>query len=148
MSTPSHPHRAPQSPHCPRVDQRGFGVVRSDLELSQLMCELFEQEEAHARSRRTHALIPAMVVGRTKERLTFHSTNGLIQDPMVLYRASKITNVWSDEEKTTFHEKWAKIEISRFYNLCFFDTFPGMLLIRRISRRYRCLFLASRLLTV
>ena len=28
-----------------RVDQRGYGVVRSDLELSQVMYELYEQEE-------------------------------------------------------------------------------------------------------
>ena len=30
-------------PH--RVDQRGFGVVRSDAELKELMYELYEQEE-------------------------------------------------------------------------------------------------------
>jgi len=28
-----------------RVDQRGFGVVRSDAELKELMYELYEQEE-------------------------------------------------------------------------------------------------------
>ena len=28
-----------------RVDQRGYGIVRSELELSQVMCELIEQEE-------------------------------------------------------------------------------------------------------
>ena len=96
------------SPRClrvSRVDQRGFGVVRSDLELSQVMCEFFEQEEAPARSRRTHALIPAMVLGGPEERLAFYSTNGLIQDPMAVYRASKITNVWADGEKTIFREK-------------------------------------------
>ena len=31
--------------HMCRVDQRGYGVVRSDLELSQVMYELYEQEE-------------------------------------------------------------------------------------------------------
>jgi hypothetical protein len=97
--------RREQQERLMRVDQRGFGVVRSDLELSQVMCELFEQEEAPARSRRTHALIPAMVVGGPEKRLAFHSTNGLLQDPMTVYRASKVTNVWADEEKTIFREK-------------------------------------------
>lgn len=63
--------------------------------------------QAPARSRRTHALIPAMVVGGPEERLMFHSSNGLIQDPMALYRAAKLTNVWSDEEKKTFREKYS-----------------------------------------
>lgn len=37
----------------------------------------------------------------------FRSSNGLIQDPMALYRAAKLTNVWSDEEKKTFREKYS-----------------------------------------
>lgn len=47
-----------------------------------------------------------MVVGGPEERLMFRSSNGLIQDPMALYRAAKLTNVWSDEEKKTFREKY------------------------------------------
>ena len=110
-----------------RVDQRGFGVVRSDLELSQVMCELFEQEEAPARSRRTHALIPAMVLGRPEERLAFHSTNGLIQDPMAVYRASKVTNVWTDEEKTIFREKYVHTCTTLNFNFTpvFFTNFTA-----------------------
>ena len=79
--------------------------MRSELELSQVMCELIEQEEAPARSRRTHALIPAMVLGGPEERLAFRSTNGLVQDPMSLYHSSKVINVWDDKEKAIFREK-------------------------------------------
>ena len=62
--------------------------------------------QAPARTRRTHALIPAMVVGGPEEKLAFHSSNGLIQDPMAVYRAAKLTNVWTDEEKKIFREKY------------------------------------------
>jgi nuclear receptor co-repressor 2 len=98
--------RREQQERLMRVDQRGYGVVRSDLELSQVMYELYEQEEAPARTRRTHALIPAMVAGGPEEKLAFHSCNGLIQDPMAMYRAAKLTNVWTDDEKKTFREKY------------------------------------------
>lgn len=136
-------------------------MVRSDLELSQVMCELYEQEEvseqsllsvcsatmtssyacipelslgacvslhvqAPARSRRTHALIPAMVVGGPEERLVFHSINGLIQDPMAVYRAAKLTNVWSDEEKKIFREKYDLYKIHIFKIYLFLPLEPGM----------------------
>ena len=47
-----------------------------------------------------------MVAGGAEEGLAFHSTNGLIQDPMAVYRAAKLTNVWADEEKKIFREKY------------------------------------------
>ena len=30
---------------------------------------------------------------------------GLITDPMAMYRESKVTNIWTDEEKRVFKEK-------------------------------------------
>ena len=40
--------------------------------------------------------------------MAFHSTNSLVQDPMALYRAAKITNIWTDHEKAVFREKCVK----------------------------------------
>ncbi len=75
-----------------------------------------------------------MVTGGSEERVQFHNTNGelarcpllpgvvaplpeclspplapplagLIKDPMAVYRAAKLANVWTDEEKKIFREK-------------------------------------------
>ncbi len=86
-----------------RVDQRGFGVVRSDAELHELMYELSNKEAAPARYRRTHAMIPPMVLEERESR--YFSTNGHVEDVMVLHRELKVTNIWTEEEKSTFREK-------------------------------------------
>ena len=88
-----------------RVDQRGFGVVRSDADLSELAIELLEQEEASVRYHKTHASIPPMVIDKKEQGARFYSSNGLIADPMAVYRETKLINVWSDEEKRLFREK-------------------------------------------
>ena len=88
-----------------RVDQRGFGVVRSDAELSELAYELFEQEEASVRFRKTHATIPPMLIDRREREMRFYNNNSLIPDPMALHRESKFTNIWTDEEKAIFRDK-------------------------------------------
>ena len=84
------------------MDQRGFGVVRSDAELNELMYELCNKEEAPARYRKTHAVIPPMLVD---ERSKFVSSNGHIDDVMAVHRDLKFCNIWTDEEKSTFREK-------------------------------------------
>lgn len=88
-----------------RVDQRGFGVVRSDAELNELMYELYNKEEAPARYRRTHAVIPPMLVDERDQRSKFISSNGHIDDVMAVHRDLKFCNIWTDEEKNTFREK-------------------------------------------
>lgn len=92
---------------CPlRVDQRGYGIVRSDAELKEIMYELCEQEEAPVRYRRTHAVIPPMLIEEREKRVKFFNSNGLISDPMALHRDSRfIGGAWSEEEKTIFRDK-------------------------------------------
>lgn len=88
-----------------RVDQRGFGIVRSDAELKEIMYELCEQEEASVRYHRTHATIPPMLIEESEQRVRFYNTNGLISDPMALHRDSRFVNIWSEEEKAIFRDK-------------------------------------------
>ena len=104
-------HVASLFKHCPlfplhRVDQRGFGVVRSDAELSELAYELFEQEEASVRFRKTHATIPPMLIDKKEREMRFYNNNGLIPDPMAVHREAKFSNIWTDEEKAIFRDKY------------------------------------------
>ena len=92
-----------------RVDQRGFGVVRSDAELKEIMCELYEQDEAPVRHRRTHAAVPPMLVEERERNLRYDNKNGLIADPMALHRESCFMYMWSDEEKATFRDKLVQL---------------------------------------
>lgn len=87
------------------MDQRGYGIVRSDAELKEIMYELNEQEEAPVRYRRTHATIPPMLVGESERKVQFVNNNGLVSDPMALHRDSRFISVWSEEEKTIFRDK-------------------------------------------
>lgn len=100
-----------------RVDQRGYGIVRSDAELKEIMCELSEQEEAPVRYRRTHAVIPPMLLEERDQRVRFLNTNGLISDPMALHRDSRFISVWSDEEKAIFRDKSVLVTIVDFPRL-------------------------------
>lgn len=88
-----------------RVDQRGFGIVRSDAELKEIMFELYEQDEAPVRHRRTHAAVPPMLIDEREKRVEYDNKNGLIADPMALHRESCFVYMWSDEEKATFRDK-------------------------------------------
>lgn len=88
-----------------RVDQRGFSVLRSDAELKELMFELYNKEEAPARYRKTHAIIPPMLIDERDQRVMFHSTNGHISDVMAVHKDLKFSNIWIDEEKAIFREK-------------------------------------------
>jgi nuclear receptor co-repressor 1 len=87
------------------VDQRGYPIVRSDAELKEIMYELCEQEAGPSRNRKTHAVIPPMLTDEQDRRVRFISKNGLINDPMTLYRDSRFVSVWSEEEKEIFRDK-------------------------------------------
>ena len=80
-------------------------MVRSDAELNELMYELSSKEEAPARYRKTHAVIPPMLVDGEERRSKFVSTNSHVEDMMALHRDLKFTNIWTDEEKAIFREK-------------------------------------------
>jgi len=83
--------------------------VRSDAELKEIMCELYEQDEAPVRHRRTHAAIPPMLVDERERNLRYNNKNGLIADPMALHRESCFMYMWSDEEKATFRDKLVQV---------------------------------------
>lgn len=79
--------------------------MRSDAELKEIMYELCEQEEAPVRHRRTHAVIPPMLIEEREKRMRFYNSNGLISDPMALHRDSRFDSVWSEDEKSIFRDK-------------------------------------------
>ena len=69
------------------------------------MYELCEKEEAPVRYRRTHAVVPPMLIEDKEQRVKFYNNNGLISDPMALNRQSRFVNIWSEEEKAIFRDK-------------------------------------------
>ena len=85
--------------------------VRSDAELKEIMYELSEQEETHERYRRTHAVIPPMLIEESEKRVRYLNSNGLISDPMALHRDSRFIGLWSEEEKAIFRDKSVLISI-------------------------------------
>ena len=87
-----------------RVDQRGYGIARSDAEMKEIMFELYERAEAPVRHRRTHAAVPPML-DESERRMQFENKNGHIADPMALHRESCFIYMWSEEEKATFRDK-------------------------------------------
>ena len=65
--------------------------------------------QAMDRHRRTHATIPSMLTDEKERKVQFISTNGLVKDPMAIYRESKAISTWTDEEKRIFKEKYVGI---------------------------------------
>lgn len=92
--------------------------MRSDAELKEIMYELCEQEEEPVRNRKTHAVIPPMLTDERDRRVKFFNENGLISDPMALYRQSRFVNIWSEREKAIFRDKSVNFFLGRFCLSC------------------------------
>lgn len=90
-----------------RTGMRAFGVVRSEAELNELAYELYAQEEAKDRHHRTHAVIPSMISDQREKYIKYVNDNGLLRDPMLLYRETKVTSTWTDVERSIFRDKFA-----------------------------------------
>lgn len=54
---------------------------------------------------RAYAVIPPML-NQNQRKLKFIDRNGLIAEPMALYKEQKQATNWSTEEKETFKEKY------------------------------------------
>uniref|UniRef100_S4R6P2 SANT domain-containing protein n=1 Tax=Petromyzon marinus TaxID=7757 RepID=S4R6P2_PETMA len=92
-----------------RVGQRGSGlpatVARSEHEMAEIIDGLSEQENNEKQMRQL-AVIPPMLYDTEQRRVKFINRNGLIEDPVKLYRDRQLLNVWSDHEKELFKEKF------------------------------------------
>uniref|UniRef100_A0A8C5M6G5 Nuclear receptor corepressor 2 n=1 Tax=Leptobrachium leishanense TaxID=445787 RepID=A0A8C5M6G5_9ANUR len=92
-----------------RVGQRGsslsLSAARSEHEVSEIIDGLSEQENLE-RQMRQLAVIPPMLFDAEQQRIKFINMNGLMDDPMKVYKDRQVMNMWSDQEKETFREKF------------------------------------------
>nr|XP_035114030.2 nuclear receptor corepressor 2 isoform X16 [Callithrix jacchus] len=92
-----------------RVGQRGSGLsmsaARSEHEVSEIIDGLSEQENLEKQMRQL-AVIPPMLYDADQQRIKFINMNGLMADPMKVYKDRQVMNMWSEQEKETFREKF------------------------------------------
>ncbi|KAM9329222.1 nuclear receptor corepressor 2 [Gastrophryne carolinensis] len=109
-----------------RVGQRGSGLslsaARSEHEVSEIIDGLSEQEVRRLlcisnmvlalllqnleKQMRQLAVIPPMLFDAEQQRIKFINMNGLMDDPMKVYKERQVMNMWSEQEKDTFREKF------------------------------------------
>ncbi|KAG9339778.1 hypothetical protein JZ751_022444 [Albula glossodonta] len=91
-----------------RVGQRGTGlsatIARSEHEISEIIDGLSEQENNEKQMRQL-SVIPPMMYDSEQRRVKFINMNGLMDDPMKVYKARQFMNVWTEHEKEIFKEK-------------------------------------------
>ncbi|XP_053327902.1 nuclear receptor corepressor 2 isoform X3 [Spea bombifrons] len=92
-----------------RVGQRGsslsLSAARSEHEVSEIIDGLSEQENLEKQMRQL-AVIPPMLFDAEQQRIKFINMNGLMDDPMKVYKDRQVMNMWSEQEKDTFREKF------------------------------------------
>jgi nuclear receptor co-repressor 1 len=52
------------------------------------------------------AIIPPMMLDARQRRMRFFNNNGLLEDPLALYKEQIHTSHWSQQERQTFQEKY------------------------------------------
>jgi hypothetical protein len=65
-------------------------------------CALLQNLEKQMRQL---AVIPPMLYDADQQRIKFINMNGLMDDPMKVYKDRQVTNMWSEQERDTFREK-------------------------------------------
>uniref|UniRef100_A0A8D0L3U1 Nuclear receptor corepressor 1 n=1 Tax=Sphenodon punctatus TaxID=8508 RepID=A0A8D0L3U1_SPHPU len=94
-----------------RVGQRGAGlsatIARSEHEISEIIDGLSEQENNEKQMRQL-SVIPPMMFDAEQRRVKFINMNGLMEDPMKIYKDRQFMNVWTDHEKEIFKEKFVQ----------------------------------------
>uniref|UniRef100_A0A8B9SZD3 Nuclear receptor corepressor 2 n=1 Tax=Anas platyrhynchos TaxID=8839 RepID=A0A8B9SZD3_ANAPL len=83
-----------------RVGQRGSGglsmsAARSEHEVSEIIDGLSEQENLEKQMRQL-AVIPPMLYDADQQRMKFINMNGLMDDPMKVYKDRQVMNMWSE----------------------------------------------------
>uniref|UniRef100_A0A3Q2Q4D6 Nuclear receptor corepressor 2 n=1 Tax=Fundulus heteroclitus TaxID=8078 RepID=A0A3Q2Q4D6_FUNHE len=92
-----------------RVGQRGGGLTssaaRSEHEVSEIIDGISEHENTEKQMRQL-AVIPPMLFDAEQQRIKFINMNGLMDDPMKVYKDRQVMNMWSEQERDTFREKF------------------------------------------
>lgn len=55
------------------------------------------------------SVIPPMMFDSEQRRVKFINMNGLMDDPMKVYKSRQFMNVWTEHEKEIFKEKWVTV---------------------------------------
>ena len=55
---------------------------------------------------RRYAVIPPMMLDARQRSLRFINNNGLIEDAKTEYQEAKLSNIWTEQEKAIFKEKY------------------------------------------
>ncbi|XP_069040617.1 nuclear receptor corepressor 1 isoform X9 [Lepisosteus oculatus] len=109
-----------------RVGQRGTGlsatIARSEHEISEIIDGLSEQENNEKQMRQL-SVIPPMMYDSEQRRVKFINMNGLMDDPMKVYKARQFMNVWTDHEKEIFKEKYVFISQKEQWLVTLEDVF-------------------------
>lgn len=84
-----------------RVGQR----IRSDAELEEIMDGLQEQE-LEDKKMRSYAVVPPILLDSRHKRYNYVNRNGVIEDPMSEYKDRQMLNIWTEQEKEIFREKY------------------------------------------
>ena len=57
------------------------------------------------------SVIPPMMYDSEQRRVKFINMNGLMDDPMKVYKARQFMNVWTEHEREIFKEKWVIVAV-------------------------------------
>ncbi|KAG9354845.1 hypothetical protein JZ751_001558, partial [Albula glossodonta] len=79
--------------------------MQSEHEVSEIIDGISEQENSEKQMRQL-AVIPPMLFDAEQQRIKFINMNGLMDDPMKVYKDRQVMNMWSEQEKDTFREKF------------------------------------------
>ncbi|TRY98024.1 hypothetical protein DNTS_008744 [Danionella cerebrum] len=81
--------------------EKQFPEIRKQRELQERM-----QKQNSEKQMRQLAVIPPMLFDAEQQRIKFINMNGLMDDPMKVYKDRQVMNMWSEQEKDTFREKF------------------------------------------
>lgn len=84
-----------------RVSQR----IRSDAEWKEIIDGLQEQE-LEEKKMRSYAVIPPILLDSRQRRLWYVNKNGFVEDLSQEYKEKQLFNIWTDQEKEIFREKY------------------------------------------
>ncbi|XP_042217385.1 uncharacterized protein LOC121862983 isoform X2 [Homarus americanus] len=79
--------------------------VKSDAEMEEIMDGLQEQENEDKKMR-AYAVIPPILLEERKRRHRYINQNGLIEEPISEYKDHKNINIWTEQEREIFRDKY------------------------------------------
>ncbi|XP_064459282.1 nuclear receptor corepressor 1-like isoform X2 [Ornithodoros turicata] len=79
--------------------------VRSEAEMEEIMDGLQEQENED-RKMRSYAVVPPILLDSRQRHVRYLNKNSVVEDLSVEYKDRQMQNVWSEQEKEIFREKY------------------------------------------